>query len=228
MSLINNFLDILFPRLCAGCNNVLTAGEKFICTDCLYNLPYTGYWKEENNPVAKLFWGRVYLHNASSYMHFHKGGRLQNILHNMKYQNQKEIGFLLGEMLGKELLGTTYNSVDAIVPVPLHKSKLKKRGYNQSEYIAKGLSGILNKPVETEAVRRIISGESQTKKSRYERWENVMNIFDVEKPLSIEGKHILLVDDVLTTGATIEACAASVLKVPSVKVSAVTLAYTLM
>lgn len=227
MVLFNNFFDILFPRICGGCNSVLNMGEKHICTECLCQLPLTGYWKENDNPVAKMFWGRIYLQNASSFLHFQKGGRLQGIIHNMKYKNQKEIGFFLGEMLGKELINTSYSSVDLIVPVPLHKSKIRKRGYNQSDYIAGGLSEVLGIPVETEVVKRIISSDSQTKKSRYERWENVMNIFNVEKPNVIEGKHILLVDDVLTTGATIEACATVLQGIPGVKVSAVTLAYAM-
>jgi len=224
MPLFEDFINILFPQTCAGCNNALITGEKYICTDCLYQLPRTFFWKETDNPVARLFWGRVYLENASSFFYFHKKSRLQNILHHLKYKNQKEIGFELGKMFGAELRDTPYSSADAIVPVPLHKSKLNKRGYNQSELIALGISEILDIPVNTEALKRVIASESQTRKSRFERWENVEKIFSLNDPDFFKDKHVLLVDDVLTTGATLEACASAILEVPNSKVSAVTIA----
>ena len=224
---LSSLLDIFFPRTCAGCNNSLATGENLICTDCLYHLPKTGYWNENDNPVARIFWGRVYLHNVSSFLHFQKGGRLQNIIHNMKYKNIKEIGTFLGKIYGYELKSTPNANVDLIIPVPLHKSKFRKRGYNQSEYIARGISEIINIPVNTNSIERDIASESQTRKSRFERWENVKNVFKIVEPQSIKGKHVLLVDDVITTGATLEACAMAILEIPGTKVSVATLAFAL-
>lgn len=225
MRIFSHLLDIFFPRVCPGCSSLLTDGEKVICTECLYLLPRTNYWKEIDNPVARIFWGRIFLENASSFLHFNKGSRLQRIIHHLKYKNQHEIGIELGRMYGFELKETPYLDIDLIVPVPLHPKKLKSRGYNQSELISKGLSEILDKPVITDSVSRIVEKESQTHKSRYERWENVQSIFAVTKPEMLENKHILLVDDVLTTGATIEACASAILEISGTRVSVATIAY---
>jgi ComF family protein len=227
MSYLNSLLDILFPRTCAGCNNSLATGENLICTECIIQLPKTGYWNDTDNPVARIFWGRVYLYNVSAFLHFQKGGRLQNMIHNLKYKNNKEIGTFLGKIYGHELKNSPNADVDIIVPVPLHKSKFRKRGYNQSEYIARGISEVLKLPVITNAIERKIASESQTRKSRFERWENVRNIFQVIEPESFSDKHILLVDDVVTTGATLEACAMAILEVPGTKISVATLAFAL-
>jgi len=224
MSLIHDFSDIFFPRVCSGCGNVLAHGEKLICTDCLFKLPRTGFWKENVNHVAQMFWGRIPLQNASSFLFFQKGSRLQNIMHEFKYRNQKEIGYELGKLFGADLLGTNYISTDLIIPVPLHISKYRKRGYNQSEWIAKGLSEILRIPFKVGDIERIKASDSQTRKARYERWENVENIFNIISPATFENKHIMIVDDILTTGATIEACATAILNAPGVKISVATLA----
>jgi ComF family protein len=190
----------------------------------LFKLPKTVFWKEDDNHVARMFWGRVPLQNASSFLFFQKGSRLQNIMHEFKYKNQKEIGYELGKLFGADLLGTNYASADVIIPVPLHISKFRKRGYNQSEWIVKGLSEKLQIPFENGAVERIKDTDSQTRKARYERWENVENIFNLVSPAVFESKHVLIVDDILTTGATIEACATAILSVPGAKLSVATLA----
>jgi ComF family protein len=226
--LLKDIFDLLFPRTCSGCNDLLASGENYICAECLYKLPRTGYWNEDDNPVAKKFWGRIYIENASSYLHFQKGGRLQNIIHQMKYRNKREIGLILGKMFGSELKNTRYASAELIVPVPLHFSKFRKRGYNQSEWIAMGISEVLGIPLNTNTLVRNIASESQTKKVRYDRWANVMNVFNISNPDALQNRHVLLVDDVLTTGATLEACANAVLGVPNTKVSVVTLADTLL
>lgn len=226
MKFLNDILNIFFPRTCAGCSGLLTDSELYICTECLYLLPRTNYWKEKDNPVAKIFWGRVYLENAASYMLFNKGSRLQHIIHHIKYKNQKEIGEYLGRMFAQELIKTDFSNIDVIIPVPLHSQKLKKRGYNQSEHIARGISSVLKKEVVTSSLIRLSQNKSQTLKSRFERWENVQDVFEVVNPNLIINKHILLVDDVLTTGATIEACATAILGVENTKVSVATLANT--
>jgi ComF family protein len=227
MSLIHDITDIFFPRVCSGCGNVLAHGEKLICTDCLVKLPRTGFWKEENNSVAQMFWGRIPVQNASSFLFFQKGSRLQNIMHKFKYRNQKEIGYELGKLFGSNLLGTNYTSVDIIIPVPLHISKYRKRGYNQSEWIAKGLSEVLKIPFENNAIERVKATDSQTRKAQYERWENVENIFNLISPTTFENKHVMIVDDILTTGATVEACANAVLNVPGIKISLATVAVSI-
>lgn len=224
--MIKTIVEIFYPRICPGCNTVLATAEKHICTKCIFHLPRTGYWKEKDNPIARMLWGRVYLENAAAYLHFQKKGRIQNIIHQIKYKNQKELGLEIGKMFGKELKGSNFALTDLIIPLPLHASRLRKRGYNQSEIIAKGLSEAMNIPIINNAVIRSIGNTSQTRKGRYERWENVENIFNVTKPELLIDKHVLLVDDVLTTGATIEACATAILKVPKTRVSIATLAYS--
>jgi ComF family protein len=228
MLYLDNFADLLFPRICAGCNDSLATNESLICSACLYQLPRTGYCREEDNPVARMFWGRVYLQNACSFLYFQKGGRLQSIIHHLKYKGQKEIGVMLGKMFASEMSGTPYVSVDLIVPVPLHKTKYRKRGYNQSEFICKGISEIFNKEINTTSLKRVVSTSTQTHKQKYERWENVKDIFKVADPQSFENKHILLVDDVLTTGATLEACAMALNEVPGIKISVATLAFAVL
>jgi ComF family protein len=224
MSLIQDITDIFYPRICCGCENLLAHSEKLICTDCLIKLPKTDFWREDNNNVAKIFWGRVPFENASSFLYFQKGSRLQSIMHKFKYRNQKEIGYELGKLFGSYLLNTKYSSVDVIVPVPLHNSKYRKRGYNQSEWIVKGMSEVLNIPYDVSALERVKANESQTRKARYERWENVENIFNLVSTSTFENKHVMIIDDILTTGATIEACASAILNVPGVKLSLATLA----
>ncbi len=223
--LFSGLLDILFPRVCPGCSMLLAEREKVICTECMYLLPRTNYWNENDNPIARIFWGRIQIENATSFLFFNKGSRLQQIIHHLKYKNQQEIGIELGKMFGLELQKTAFSTIDSIVPVPLHPNKLKKRGYNQSELITKGIAEVLNKPLITNAVIRISEKESQTHKSRFERWENVQSIFNCIKPEEFINKHILLVDDVLTTGATLESCASAILGIEGAKLSIATLAY---
>jgi len=224
MGIVHDILDFIFPRNCAGCYNSLVSNENFICTDCLFHLPKTGFWKETNNPAAQLFWGKVKIENTASYFYFQKKSRVQNIFHHLKYKDMKELGEMLGKLFGEELHNTSYASADAIIPVPLHKSRMKKRGYNQSEWIANGLSTALSIPVDNTSVVRVSFNETQTSKGRYARWKNVENIFSVADSQTLENKHIVLVDDILTTGATLEACANVILQVPGTKVSILTLA----
>ena len=223
MTLLNDILNIFFPRCCAGCSGLLTDSELYICTECLYLLPRTNYWREKDNLVAKIFWGRVYIENAASYLHFVKGSRLQQIIHHLKYKNQKQIGEYLGRIYAQELINTDFTNIDAIVPVPLHPKKLKKRGYNQSEHIAIGMSSVMKKEVITNSLIRLSQNKSQTLKSRFERWENVQDVFEIINPELIANKHVLLVDDVLTTGSTLESCINALLKIDGIKVSIFTI-----
>jgi ComF family protein len=224
---INSIIDFFYPRICPGCTTALLKGEISICTNCLYQLPRTHFWKDSENPVSQIFWGRVYVENAASFLYFQKGSKLQEIIHYLKYRKQDQIGIVLGQLFGLELARTAFVNAQVIVPVPIHKSRLRKRGYNQSEKIGIGLSNALGIPIENSALVRLQSNESQTHKARFNRWENVEHIFSITNPSAIAGKHVLLVDDVLTTGATLESCASEILKVPNTKVSIATLAYAM-
>jgi ComF family protein len=173
---------------------------------CQFSLPRTNYHLDKENPLTKVFWGRVDVQNAAAFYFFKKKGKVQNLLHHLKYKGVKEVGERIGELYGFDLLKSDWlEDIDYIIPVPLHPKKMKKRGYNQSEYFAKGLSKSTNKKLETTVLYRNKHSDTQTKKSRFNRWENVSEIFDVNNAELIAGKHILLVDDVVTTGATIEA-----------------------
>ncbi len=226
MSLLKDFVELLFPKTCYGCSQLLRGNEETLCSSCFNHLPLTQYhFSEEENPIEKLFWGRIDIQQASAYMFFSKGGIVQQLLHNLKYKGHTEIGHLLGELLGEELKQSPkFNDIDLIVPVPLHPSKQKKRGYNQSEEIAKGISKKLQAPVNTQIMVRTKATETQTKKARFDRWQNVDEKFGLKEASFAENKHILLVDDVITTGATIEACAKILLQAKNAKVSVVTLA----
>lgn len=221
---LDDFLNLFFPRLCAGCSASLFRNESLICTRCRYQLPRTGYHRWRNNPVEVLFWGRVPVVYGTAGFFFQKKGHFQQMVHTMKYRGMKELGKELGRIMGIDMAGSVFSEVDLLIPVPLHPEKLQKRGYNQSEWIAYGLGEALHKPVGRNILVRTIASETQTRKSRFDRWKNVENIFQVLRPEKIQGKHILLVDDVVTTGATLESCAHEILDVPETKVSVATLA----
>jgi ComF family protein len=180
----------------------------------------------ENNPVSRIFWGRVNLSSATSFLFFNKGGSVQKLIHQLKYKGSIETGNFLGELMGNDLIKSDlYNTIDAIIPVPLHKKKLHIRGYNQSDIIARGIGKSMSIPTVSNTLIRTEFTETQTKKARYSRWENVKGKFGINNQEDIEGKHVLLVDDVLTTGATIESCAQTLLEVPNIIVSVATVAY---
>ncbi len=222
----NDFLNLFYPRLCEACGNYLFKNEETICTRCLFLLPKTDFHLEKNNPVSILFWGRVNISYATSYYTFHKGSQFQKLIHKLKYHNKKEIGIALGKHFGESLKKSDFfKDIDLIIPVPLHPRKEKIRGYNQAHMIAIGLGQSMQKPVEINNLIRLIHTESQTRKSKLERWENVDNIFDIQLPDNLCNKHILLVDDVVTTGSTLESCARAILKAEGAKVSIATLAY---
>lgn len=219
-----DFFNLFFPDLCIVCNNHLLNQEELICTKCLYSLPKTNFHKEIENPVAKLFWGRTKVEYATGLFYFNKGSNYQSMMHQFKYHGKKEIGFILGRYFGSQINESVFKEIDVIIPVPLHKSKLKKRGYNQSEWLGMGLSKSMNKPLDVKSLVRSVATETQTRKSRFDRWKNVENIFKINDHTALEGKHVLIVDDVVTTGSTLEACINAVLEVENTKVSIASLA----
>ncbi|MFA6402455.1 MAG: ComF family protein [Salinivirgaceae bacterium] len=222
----SDFIGLFYPELCAACHVNLYEQEKILCTKCLYELPRTNYHKEPGNPLEKLFWGRVPVERVSSYFFFKKGSRYQKLIHLLKYHGRDDVGIELGRLFGADLAGEPdFRKPDFIIPVPLHPKKEKKRGYNQSALIAQGLGEFLPGKVDKSILLRKTFTQTQTKKSRYERWENVEEVFEVMHPEVLEGKHVLLVDDILTTGATLEGCAQVLQKAAQVKISIVTLGY---
>lgn len=215
---------LFFPHNCVGCGNDIIDEDNFLCLVCINELPHTNFALHANNPVEKIFWGRVPVTSAMSEFYFSKASIIQNLIHEFKYRGNKKVGHYLGNLMGKSLLNSNRFMVDAIIPIPLFQKKEMKRGYNQAEILCKGISDMLNAPVVTRNVIRIIHTETQTKKGRSERWQNVEKTFSIKEPQSLVGKHILLVDDVITTGATLEACSMEILKIPNVRLSIATLA----
>ena len=221
-----DFVSLLFPELCHACGESLVDGEELVCTDCIYNLPYTNFHHQPDNIVARQFWGKIKVEAAYAMFYFTKGGKVQQLMHQFKYKNTPLIGNKLGHIAGAQLSQSpAFQQIDAVIPVPLHKSRLRKRGYNQSACCAEGLAETLKIKVVTDNLIRVKATETQTHKSRFERSVNMQEVFTVKDPDSLAGKHILLVDDVVTTGATLEACAAALLTVPGLRLSIATIAY---
>ncbi|MEM7105316.1 MAG: ComF family protein [Bacteroidota bacterium] len=224
----DDFLSLFYPRLCLACGKNLHSNEEIICLFCAYKLPKTNFHKYRENPLTRHFWGRVNISSGAAMYYFNKGGKVQQLIHRLKYLNKPNIGVKLGEIYGQHLKKSEWMmQPEVIIPVPLHPWKLKKRGYNQSLTFANGLASIMEKPV-SKAMRRKTMTRTQTAKSRLERFNNVLEAFEVTNPEAVEGLHVLLVDDVITTGATLEACAIKLLEVPGVKVSVVTIAFAMM
>jgi ComF family protein len=221
---IQSLINIVYPNCCAACGNVLYFNEDILCLDCFADLPRTQFHEIPDNEVARIFWGRIPVTHATSFMYFTKDSRYRQILHELKYNGNQQIGLEMGKFFGLELRETPFAEIDLIHPVPLHRTKMRQRGYNQSELIAIGISEAMNKPVETKLITRAKRTATQTKKSRYERWENVKDTFHIPEPDLIRDKHVLLIDDVITTGATIEACAEKLLSVQGTRVSIASLA----
>jgi ComF family protein len=221
---IKDFAGLFYPQLCITCDRKLVTQEKFICLHCLQDLPQTQFHAVPDNKIAQLFWGRTCVENATSWLYFRKGSRYQKLIHYLKYKGMKEIGEEMGKLFGEELKNSPFQETDIVVPVPLHPRKLKQRGYNQSEWIARGIASSLNKSLMVNNLTRNIFTNTQTRKNRFERWQNVEGIFSVCNPSVLSQKHILVVDDVVTTGSTLEAAVVALLQAGAAKISIATLA----
>ena len=225
MKLFKNIINLLFPRTCAGCGNILLEGEDTVCTTCRFLLPKTGYEHNPDNPLAQLFYGQMPFNAVMAEFFFSKTGKVQHLIHGLKYHHCRENGIFLGQEIGKSLLqAPDYQGIEYIIPIPLHPKKEKIRGYNQSHVIAEGISDIMNVPIAEKCLVRKVFTDTQTKKSREERYQNVKDIFDVKNAAKIAGKHVLLVDDVLTTGATLMSAGKALLQVEGIKISVATVA----
>jgi len=221
-----DFVSLLFPELCAACGESLVANEHLICTGCRFSLPVTNFHLQPDNIVAQQFWGKIKLEGAYALYYFAKGGKIQNLMHAFKYKGIKQIGNLLGNIAGEQLIkNDVFKTADLIIPVPLHKKRMRQRGYNQSACFAEGIAEKLNIAVETDNLVRPTATETQTHKSRFDRFNNMQEVFTVMYPERLRNKHVLLVDDVITTGSTLEACGTQLLKIEGLKLSIATIAY---
>jgi len=224
--MLNELISLFYPNNCACCNQVLTEQENTICITCLVDLPSTNYHEDSDNSVARLFWGRVQLGFGISSYQFDQKGKIQKLIHQLKYKDNTAVGEILGVELAKDIARADFAAgVDILIPVPIHNKKRKLRGYNQSEFIVTGMHKVLKTTTFSfDNLVRVTNTDSQTKKSKFSRWENVGSVFKVKKPELFENKHLLIVDDVITTGATIEGCVAVLQEIEGVTVSVAAIA----
>jgi ComF family protein len=224
-NLFKNILLLFFPPLCTGCSEVLTENEPFLCLKCFLDLPKTNYHLVDKNPAYDRFAGKFPVQKASAFLYYDKSGLGQKLMIEFKYRKNIYMGKWIGTLMAKEMLNSHFfEGIDFIVPVPLHKKKLKKRGFNQSEILCNAIASVTGISVETQNLYRREFNVSQTKKGIYERWQGTIGIFDIRDTALFEKKQILLIDDVLTTGATLDACAQALLKSADIKISILTLA----
>ena len=223
--MLSDFVSLIFPHLCAACDDALRKNEAVICTSCRFKLPKTGFQQQDDNPVARLFWGKANVHAAMALYHFNKGDKVQKLMHQLKYKGHQEVGVELGKLMGAELAAAeAFKEVSAIVPVPLHPRRQRKRGYNQAECIALGVAEVMQVPLDTATLYRAVANQTQTRKGKFERWKNVESIFELRDFKHLENGYVLLIDDVVTTGSTLEACVNTLHRIPGVRVGIATMA----
>ncbi|MCF6279281.1 MAG: ComF family protein [Flavobacteriaceae bacterium] len=227
MQLLKNVFNLFFSDVCLNCKLQLSENETLVCTQCRHDFPQTNFTNNSENQLEKKFYGRIPLNAATSLFYYHKNGKIQQIIHQLKYKSQQKIGTLFGNWLGEEIAQSNrFNNIDYIVTVPLHPKKKKTRGYNQLTKFGKALSEKLNSELIEDKLIKIESTETQTHKGRVERWRNTQHLFELSDTSFFENKHVLLIDDVVTTGATIETCANQLLKTKSIKISVAVMAFT--
>jgi ComF family protein len=226
-NLKESLLHLFFPHVCEGCGSDILEQEHFLCLKCHSTLPHTEFHLYSNNPIEKIFWGRLPVTHATAQYYFTKNSQMQHLMHQLKYRGNKDVGVYLGKLMGHAFASSNrFRFVDALIPLPLFPSKEKKRGFNQATVLCEGIAEVLGKPIVKDAVIRTSYTDSQTKKNRVERWENMEGRFELVKKDAIAGKHVLLVDDVITTGATLEACGNVLLQAENTKLSVATLCFS--
>ena len=227
MKILTDFFRIFYPELCANCDNQLTQNEEVLCTFCRHDLPLTNYADYSENKITKAFYGRIVIEKANSLLFYRKEGVTKKLIHELKYKGNEKIGVFFGNWLGEILKeNNEFSDIDYIVPVPLHPKKMRQRGYNQVTKFGESLSYHLKKPFEEGILLRTSTSKTQTFKARFERFNNIDTKFLLNNKTIINNKHILLIDDVITTGATLEACAKELQKSAGVRISILTMAYT--
>lgn len=223
--MLNPIINLFFPKVCVACHNLLGDNEHTICMDCRHDLPVTNFHFDDSDVVKKVLYGRAKIENGTALFRFEKKGKVQQLIHNLKYRGHENIGHFLGNWLGGELKTIeAYQQIDAVIPVPMHPKKLKKRGYNQVTKFGQQISEALNAEFKDDVLVKITNTQSQTIKSRFSRWDSSNELFAINNPNSIKGMHILLVDDLITTGATLEACINVLNQAKNVKISVATMA----
>ena len=224
---LSSFLNLFFPHVCVGCGSDQLQQQDIVCAECMAMLPYTGFLEHEENPVEKVFYGRIPVKVAGSLLYFTRPSIVQNLMQAVKYQGNQEAGLWMGELLGNAMLQSKrFNHINAIIPVPLHRQKEQQRGYNQAYLLAKGLSNILHAPVVDGVLIRQTFTATQTHKGRTDRMNILQNAFALTTPESLYQKHLLLVDDIITTGATLEACGQTLLSAAPASLNITSVAYT--
>ncbi|MDD5149422.1 MAG: phosphoribosyltransferase family protein [Flavobacterium sp.] len=223
--MLKSIINLFFPPVCAGCHSLLLSNENVICTICRHNIPLTNHHLNPENEAFKKFYGRIPVEHSSALLYFHKKGIVQELIHNLKYKKQEEIGTALGEWYSDDLKNLpVIQSVDEIIPVPLHKRKFRERGYNQVTNFGNALSNGLNLKYNDSLLYRKVYSKTQSRKSFLNRSEGIDTLFDVSFSEKDHNKHFLLIDDVMTTGSTLEACSHALLKIPGAKISIVCMA----
>lgn len=225
--MVINLLNLFFPKVCLGCNGYLVDNESYVCTSCRHQLPLTNFHLDNNDAVKNVLFGRIKLENATSLLHFSKKGIVQQLMHNLKYRGHKDVGLFLGKWLGEELKTIKgYQDIDVVIPVPLHKSRLRQRGYNQVAKFGQEIANALEIEFNTKVLLKTKAIKSQVFKSQFLRTSMDSATFSISENQTLKGKHILLVDDIVTTGTTIESCANALLNIEGVKISVATMAIT--
>lgn len=229
MKIFKNLLELFFPSCCLSCSSRLVTNEKHICLKCIAEIPLTNNYKQCDNKLEQVFAGRFPFQRVASYAHFTKGGKLEPLIYDLKYRNNPQLGVYLGELAGSQLKGSAFISgIDLLVPVPIHQKRLRTRGYNQSLKIAEGISKQTNIPIDFKSLVRVVNNPSQTGFSKADRLKNVEDIFTLENSDAFQNKHILLIDDIITTGSTLESCAKKTLTCENSKVSLFAIGSTLL
>lgn len=225
---LKNIFNIFFPEICVTCENQLIQGEELLCISCRADLPVTNFSSWKNNKVELSFQGRIPIESATSLLYYKRKGNVQRLIHQLKYKNRQKIGKILGQWLAEDMIDhNRFDKFDFIIPVPLHPDKLRKRGYNQVTTFGKSMATKLGSTLLENVLVCISKSKTQTFKNRFERTLNIEDKFDISDSDMLKNKHVLLIDDIITTGSTLEACSIQLLRIPNIKISIATIAYTM-